>query len=133
MPKKQKKKFNARCADLLHLWFIESIGENPRNPDNALRMHVYLSKMFQAYVSFAFHLGDGPLQSDLAAMSSLTHLIESYHELLTGEELWETLFTKNGGLASILGLVYSVSTFVITDGRTVELDTPVETSGFFIS
>ena len=87
MPKKQKKKFNARCADLLHLWLIESVGENPRNPDNALRMHVYLSKMFEAYVSFAFHVGDGPLQSDLAAMSSLTHLIESYHELLTGEEL----------------------------------------------
>ena len=87
MSKKQKKKFNARCADLLHLWLIESVGENPRDPDNALRMYVYLSKMFQAYVSFAFHVGDGPLQSDLAAMSSLTHLIESYHELLKGKEL----------------------------------------------
>ena len=85
MPKKKKQRFNARCADLLHLWIIESVGESPQNPDNALRMHMYLSKMFQAYVSFAFHVGDGVIESDLAAMSSLTSLIEDYHQLFVEE------------------------------------------------
>ena len=85
MSKKQKKKFNARCADLLHLWLIESVGENPRNPDNALRMHVYLGDLFLSLTSLAVHHGDGVTQNDLTVMSCLTHLIEGYHQLLTEE------------------------------------------------
>ena len=58
MPKKQKKKFNARCADLLHLWLIEAVGEDPQNPDNALLVHVYLGDLFLSLTSLAVHHGD---------------------------------------------------------------------------
>ena len=86
MPKKKKRKFNAKCADLLHTWMIEAVGESPRNPDNALRLHMYLSRMFQSYVSIAFHAGDGVTEDDLAAISCLTNLIEDYHQLFDSKD-----------------------------------------------
>ena len=85
MPKKKKRKFNTKCADLLSTYIDEGVGERPHQPENVLMLHMYLSDMFLSYVSLAFHQGDGLTEDDLTAMSCFSHLLQGYYQLLLEE------------------------------------------------
>ena len=82
MSKKKKEQFNAKCAAILRTYVDEAVGERIHQPENALRLHLYLSDMFLSYVSFAFHRGDGLAKEDLTAMSCFSHLLQDYYSLL---------------------------------------------------
>ena len=83
MSKKKKEQFNAKCAAILRTYVDEAVGERIHQPENALRLHMYLSGMFLSYVSLAFHCGDGLAQEDLTAMSCFSNLLQDYYDLLS--------------------------------------------------